>query len=359
MMVRAQPPTAPRPRPRPRRRRGAPLGFLLALSLTLTLAVVAEAKRPPRVEVYDGFGTSDGAALIRGRVVRGGGPLRGHGRGKLCELGRSLRLLLTRGVPGQTVEVRSFGRRHQVRSDERGFFQLELRRPRLPTGTFGVSARLTATPGVPGRGRLAIWPARGGAVVISDIDDTIIDSCATNKIKLVWRSLTSRAEERRAFSGAARLYSELAGRGIPIIYVSSAPVTLRPRIMRTLAAAGFPRAPLLLKDPGRYGLLEHDRFKRDAIEQVLAGLPRREALLIGDSGERDPEIYRQVRAAHPSRTTAVLIHRVTDAPASSARLRRQLVFDSFAQARRFLRTLGVLAADPGQAPPTSICRPDR
>ncbi|HET6922171.1 MAG TPA: App1 family protein, partial [Anaeromyxobacteraceae bacterium] len=70
-------------------------------------------------------------------------------------------------------------------------------------------------------------------------------------------------------------------------------------------------------------------------QPVLARLARRfpqPLVLVGDSGEKDPEVYAEFAAAHPGRALATFIRQAGAAPGPAAR---------FASARLF--------ADPGAA----------
>src|SRR5690606_38065535 len=50
--------------------------------------------------------------------------------------------------------------------------------------------------------------------------------------------------------------------------------------------------------------------KRHLIEAMMRLYDDRPVVLIGDSGQRDPEIYREIVAAHPGRVRAVYIRDV-------------------------------------------------
>lgn len=53
------------------------------------------------------------------------------------------------------------------------------------------------------------------------------------------------------------------------------------------------------------------RAKRDAILSVLSDFPRRQFVLVGDSGEIDLEIYTKIALEHPGRILKIFIHNVT------------------------------------------------
>jgi phosphatidate phosphatase APP1 len=51
--------------------------------------------------------------------------------------------------------------------------------------------------------------------------------------------------------------------------------------------------------------------KLGVIERLLADFPHRRFMLVGDSGESDPEIYAQVARTHPERIDSIAIRDVT------------------------------------------------
>ena len=61
-----------------------------------------------------------------------------------------------------------------------------------------------------------------------------------------------------------------------------------------------------------------------------------EMILVGDSGEKDPEIYREVKRRHKDRVLLAAIHRVTNEKASAARFSGQVLFKSYKKLAREL-----------------------
>jgi phosphatidate phosphatase APP1 len=74
---------------------------------------------------------------------------------------------------------------------------------------------------------------------------------------------------------------------------------------------GVPAGPLFLKDWSPTAVLGHEKHKLDVIRTLLATYPELPFILIGDSGEKDPEIYRKVVREHPDRIRAIYIRDVS------------------------------------------------
>jgi phosphatidate phosphatase APP1 len=96
--------------------------------------------------------------------------------------------------------------------------------------------------------------------------------------------------------------------------VSSSPWNLHGFLDAFLRRAGLPTGPLFLRDLGVDETMfiqgSHDAHKRAAIEELLA-LHDTSFVLVGDTGQHDPEIYRSIVASHPGRIEAVLLRHLT------------------------------------------------
>ncbi|NML17600.1 App1 family protein [Azohydromonas caseinilytica] len=166
--------------------------------------------------------------------------------------------------------------------------------------------------------------------VISDLDDTVIWSHVSNRLRMLALLLSSNAHTRKPFEGVAALYRALhdgasGAEGNPVFYVSSSPWNLYAPLTEFLRLQGLPEGPLMLKDFGDHMLfapLDHRGHKLRHIEQVLATYAALPFLLIGDSGEQDPEIYAQAVRDFPGRVRAVYIRSVDPDPARQAAIAR-------------------------------------
>lgn len=101
----------------------------------------------------------------------------------------------------------------------------------------------------------------------------------------------------------------------PVFYVSSSAWNVYELFVSLLDQHEIPRGPLLLRNLGldrRRGLgVSHIDHKFDQIRPIFETYPELPFVLVGDSGQKDPEIYRQVIDAFPGRVRAVYIRDVT------------------------------------------------
>jgi phosphatidate phosphatase APP1 len=155
--------------------------------------------------------------------------------------------------------------------------------------------------------------------IISDIDDTIVSTGATRFWEMIKTTFLGNAYSRIPFPGVSEFYKAMEkGRdGIesnPLFYVSSSPWNLYDFLMEFLEVHHIPKGPLMLRDIGlsRENLIAGSHFdhKLAQVEKIFSFFPEIPFVLIGDSGQHDPEIYLQVIKDYPGRVKMIYIRDV-------------------------------------------------
>ena len=168
-------------------------------------------------------------------------------------------------------------------------------------------------------GELLIPSTKVDYGVISDIDDTIIHTgvVSTLKWRVLLNSIFKSAASRIPLEGAAEFYHKLH-QGIsgtnanPIFYVSHSPWNLYRYLEYFLKQNDFPKGPILLrsfkdifrKKPG------DQPQKHIEIVNILKTYPNLKFVLIGDSGEKDADIYLDVTKEFPGQVAAIYLRSV-------------------------------------------------
>jgi hypothetical protein len=161
-----------------------------------------------------------------------------------------------------------------------------------------------------------------GVSVITDIDDTVKDSGVLDKRRL-WESTFFKPF--RAVPGMPSLVTRLAGTERVVHYVSSSPWHLYEPLRSWLIADGFPVTELhlkhiRLKDTTILDILKSpEKTKPPLIAGILRRFPRRRFILIGDSGEKDPEVYGAVARQFSGQIMRILIRRAPGDTSPAAR----------------------------------------
>ncbi len=218
----------------------------------------------------------------------------------------------------------------------------------LNVGTTGKDGYVAATLQLPAAeagpalkdGRLHVWFEAGktggaaaipvigaeGVSVISDIDDTVKITEVLNREAMVRNTF---AREFVAVPGMADLYARWAKAGHAFHYVSAGPLHLAEHLEVFLRTAGFPEGilhlrPLRLKSGTSLHefVTEGAASKTQRIEALLTLFPKRRFILVGDSGERDPEVYGDLARRFPARIDGLYLRKVPGAANDSARFAR-------------------------------------
>ncbi|CAN5646909.1 App1 family protein [soil metagenome] len=158
--------------------------------------------------------------------------------------------------------------------------------------------------------------------VISDIDDTVMATNVLNRLKMLITTIAANEHTRIPFEGVAAFYRALqkgasGAENNPIFYVSSSPWNLYGFLIEFMRKHNIPFGPLFLKDFGSHTIFnsgDHAGHKLENITHILETFRHLPFVLIGDSGEKDPEIYRKIIEQFPNRIRAVYIRNVNPHP---------------------------------------------
>lgn len=282
---------------------------------------------PVHIYPYRGFGTPD-AIWLHGRVLVDRGLERTTSEDSLWKNFRmSLKRFASDEIAGARVRLRYRDAEEIVVTDDEGYYTSKLE-PSGSSGGIGLWQAVDAElldPIHPEKDRLRAWgevqiPAQNCSFgVISDVDDTVIRTEATSILTMLRLTLFHNAYSRKPFSGVSAFYRALhvgpdGSSEHPFFYVSSSPWNLYDLLTAVFDIQDLPRGTFFLRDLGldetKIFKSGHDAHKLAEIERVMAAYPDMQFVLIGDSGQRDPEIYQQVVADFPGRVRAVYIRDV-------------------------------------------------
>ncbi|MDO1502528.1 DUF2183 domain-containing protein [Winogradskyella maritima] len=156
--------------------------------------------------------------------------------------------------------------------------------------------------------------------VASDIDDTILHTGVVSYLK--WRVVVNtvfrHAKNRIPLKGAADFYHRLhrgstGDKANPIFYVSHSPWNLYRYLELFLKQNDFPKGPILLRSFKTMFKKRQEGEKpqkQNEIINLLETYPHLPFILIGDSGEHDPDIYIEIAEAYPGRIKAIYLRSV-------------------------------------------------
>lgn len=169
-------------------------------------------------------------------------------------------------------------------------------------------------------GELLIPSSKAQFGVASDIDDTILHTGVVSILKwrVIYNSIFRHAKNRIPLEGAADFYHKLH-RGVsgknanPIFYVSHSPWNLYRYLELFLRQNNFPKGPILLRSLSnllKRKSQDEKPQKQKEILHLLKTYPNLPFILIGDSGEHDPDIYMEIAEEYPDRILAIYLRSV-------------------------------------------------
>ncbi|MCK0511301.1 App1 family protein [Aromatoleum buckelii] len=232
-------------------------------------------------------------------------------------------------VPQARVRVRFAGVDETVTADMEGYFRIDLSLATPLERSGWHEAELELVDPLPRSGAavraaapILVPPPTARFGVISDIDDTVMWTNVTDKLRMVLLLVRSNAHTRKPFKGVAAFYRALrdgasGAENNPVFYVSGSPWNLYTPLVEFLRLQRIPDGPLLLKDFGDHTLFasgDQQLHKLSHIERIFARYPELPFVLIGDSGEKDPEIYSEVVRRHPDRVRVLYIRSIDPDP---------------------------------------------
>ncbi|MDP9310558.1 MAG: DUF2183 domain-containing protein [Chloroflexota bacterium] len=283
---------------------------------------------PVQIQPYRGHGTPE-RLFLKGRVLEYKGITSATDADSMWQnLLNMYRRFDSDEIPGARLLVRFGDQQFEAKTDHEGYFDIVVE-PAAPLQLKRVWHEIQLTliepkPASQGRervvGHVLVPPPKSEFGVISDIDDTIVLTGATDPLTMARIVVLNNPHTRLPFEGVAAFYQALRkggdGAGYnPIFYVSSSPWNLYDLLIDFLNINGIPIGPLFLRDVGleqdRLIKSDHHEHKLKQIRTILdthADLP---FVLIGDSGQEDPEIYREVLREYPDRIRAIYIRDVS------------------------------------------------
>jgi phosphatidate phosphatase APP1 len=276
---------------------------------------------------YRGYGTQE-VLYLKGRVLEDKGIKAASERDSLWDnLLNMYKRFNSKEIPYARVTAVFQDVEQRVIADEEGFFDVRIEPPEsLPPDRSWHQVKLKliepqreGTGTVEAEGHVLVPPPSAGFGVISDVDDTVIYTNATHLFKMARTVFLGNARTRLPFKGAAAFYRALmhGGRGNalnPLFFISSSPWNIYDLLSDFFQLQDIPLGPLLLRDwgitedeflPTRHGSHKFKSIRR--IMDLYSDLP---FILVGDSGQEDPEIYHEVVTKYPGRILAIYIRNV-------------------------------------------------
>ena len=287
-----------------------------------------------------GYGTREKVHL-RGRAFRRYNvPFATETDSRWMNLRNLVRRFVTHEFSYAPVRIDFAGESYETMTNDDGYFNLIIEPPET-SDTF-IEATYTLQVAAADNRHTApvlIVPDKARFAVISDIDDTVLQTDVIKLWRMIRNTLFHNALTRMPLPGVAAFYRALQ-RGTaedgfnPVYYVSNGVWNMQDLLTHFFQIRGIPRGPLFLRDAGItediFGVDEEHKI--NSIRHLMALHPHLPFILIGDSGEKDAMIYAEAVREFPGRIPVVYIRDVDPEGQGSKRDFRVLALvDEFKQ----------------------------
>lgn len=269
---------------------------------------------PRQIMAYRGYG-NDECVWVRGRLLANklyGGPK--DDDTWWDNLKATYERWESDEVPGETIRLTFGTEGKSVVTDDEGYyeasFSIDGAAPR-PDAVVAMHDREDCT--LTAVHRLALLHPDASFMVISDVDDTVIHTGITDLLRAAQLTFLNNAKTRKPLAGVDGLYRALARGNAadpvnPIFYLSNSAWNMYDLLRDFLDLNDLPEGPLLLRDLGLG--TDSSNHKIETLRRLLERYDTLPAVLVGDSGQHDAEIYLRLAEEHPDRVAAIYIRDV-------------------------------------------------
>lgn len=270
---------------------------------------------------------------------------------------------VSEGIPNIRVEINFNNQTTIIETDEQGLFEAEIvLKEKIKSGWHEVIFQVLdeivedQKPLVE-KGEVLIVSDTNQYMVVSDVDDTILISHATQTLRKLRLILTKNSKTRLPFVGVASFYKALntgnpPDYNNPIFYVSSSEWNLYDFLEDFCEVRNIPNGPFMLQElkTSLWKLIKSGggthSHKKDKILHLMDIYPDQKFILIGDSGQRDAALYKSITEERPHQVLTIYIRDVgrkkkakkvtTLAEQFNSHVEMVLVEDSFEAAKHAL-----------------------
>lgn len=318
----------------------------------------SSSENPLEIRLFRSYG-HEKLVHLSGRIVRPEEePPVSADDSKWTNFWRNLQELSVNEVSGVKVRFKLNGHSLTLSSDDEGMLTLS-------TATFGE-----LTPGeheltaelVPGQ-EYSAPPAHTTITIhsrtdtspslVSDIDDTLVKTQVSDKLQAMKNFLLDNSLSSDLIPGTSELYQALEQNfdgkvDGDIFYLSGSPLNFADRIYQLLDTHAYPTGAVTLKKwgfgPNDDNPIQQNDYKQKALRKLLLTYPHKPFYFFGDSGEHDPEIYREIAAEFPDQVKGIFINNVTAEQPDQARFQGVYLTRHTVDAAQILLGKGLLTA---------------
>ncbi len=286
-----------------------------------------DSKDPLIIMPYRGYANAK-RIYLKGRVLEDENIFKGKTDSQIQNIINSFKRFESDEIPNADVRITCAEQVFECQTDEEGYFILDGKwtaptkssaknwldiKVELLFPTKVNSERISA------KGEIYLLPKNADYGIITDIDDTILQTHVTSlfKLRMLYVTFFKNAHQRLPMEGMVELFKNFAKgengkRENPIFYLSHSPWNIYDLLKEFLSIQKFPKGPLLLRDYGIAPSGDFANHKMSSITHLLKTYPKLPFILLGDSAEKDADFYIEVANAFPEQVKAIYIRQTRD-----------------------------------------------
>ena len=270
------------------------------------------------IQVYTSFVTSS-HLYIKGRVLKDRSPTVFAEQGPISSLFNTILRARSTELPDIPIKCVFGDHTFEVVTDDEGYFEIF----HNITDKTAIPKKVRISGHVKGEHisfdrelRAYLYDVPKG--IISDIDDTLLVSRVRSffKLKMLFNTAFVNPFRRKPIKNAAEalhLMSRNTEGQSPIIYLSNSPWNLYDYLQAFLLHNAFPIGEVILRDMGVQLLRSreiNEYNKYIEIEKLLLAFGDTTFTMIGDTAEKDFDIYTAIAEKHPGRIERIILNDV-------------------------------------------------
>lgn len=274
---------------------------------------------------YRGY-VNDKRLYIKGRVLEKKDISEKEGEGKLRNFIDSVRRFNTDEIEGAKVSLQIENHLFETFTDCEGYFEIDepWQTSINPSENQWIDATVKLLE-VPKHGpspdsfpaELLVPSKAADFGIISDIDDTVLQTHMTSRLmlKMIYTTFLKDSHQRKPMEGMLELLNAFVSgksgaKENPIFYVSDSPWNLYDLLIHFMENQKLPKGPILLRDYGVHMLKRWKKrpvHKLDSFRHILGKYPDLPFVMLGDTASKDADYYVQMAKEFNGRIQAIYI----------------------------------------------------
>ena len=281
-----------------------------------------DSKDPLIILPYRGYANSK-RIFLKGRVLEDENVFNGKTDSEIQNIINSFKRFETDEIPNANVRITVAKQSFECQTDAEGYFVLDKKwqSPTKKSKNNWLDAKVellfptkTSNKRIAAKGEIYLPSKNADYGIITDIDDTILQTHVTSlfKLRMLYATMFKNAHQRLPMEGMVKLFKTFVEGGNgkrenPIFYLSHSPWNIYDLLAEFLRIQKFPKGPLLLRDFGVTPSGEYSNHKTNLIAHIIKTYPKLPFILLGDSAEHDADFYIDVAKKFPKRIKAIYI----------------------------------------------------